>query len=274
MSRRVRLSLIIPFRAPPLSLRAAHFRWLLRYYASELPDAEIVIGRSWTQVFSKTQAINQAVRRSHGRVIAVVDADAYLPGHVIQACANRLDQAATFDQRRWFIPYRRLYRLTASVTEAIVASDPTDPLRLPTPPPDEWVESTVGSMHGRRYGALMVIYPREAFDLVGGMDPRFAGWGGEDVAFARALDTLWGHHKTTDNDILHLWHPKLGDDYLTRAWAGQTTAQPNAALAARYGAATGDPVRMAALVAEGAGEAVDPTWLERLRTWVADAFSL
>jgi glycosyltransferase involved in cell wall biosynthesis len=266
----VQLSIVIPFRAPKGSIRYRNYQWLRAYYKAMLPDAEIIRGTTRSKVFSKTRAVNNGVRASSGRIIAVVDADAYLDATVLQECADRLDLAMLRGHRRWFIPYRRLYRLTQPISDLIAKSDPGHPLGVNSPPPEEYVESTVGSMHGRRYGALMVIYPRMAFDLVGGMDARFEGWGGEDVAFARALDTLWGKHKTTDNDIFHLWHPKLGEDYRTRAWDGQTDNKSNLNLAARYGRATGDPEAMRRLVDEGLTYERGTPLREQATSWLAD----
>jgi hypothetical protein len=100
--------------------------------------------------------------------------------------------------------------------------------------------------------------PREAWEMVGGMDWRFRGWGGEDVAFMRAVDTLYTKHKTTRNQVLHLWHafanaPELtvkGDPNLLRLWGGQDSGQRNDRLANRYYAAFGDHDRMRRLVDE------------------------
>ena len=64
--------------------------------------------------------------------------------------------------------------------------------------------------YGHRYGAMITILPREALDTLGCFDERFKGWGGEDIAFLRALDTLFGKHKTIDDDVMHLWHPVIG----------------------------------------------------------------
>lgn len=278
MTRRsVQLSLIVPLRLERGSVRERSWRWLRQYWAHELPDAEVVIGRSSGPVFSKTRAVNDAVRRSRGRILCVIDADAYLPGYVIQACADRLEIDLSRGVRRWFIPYTALYRLTEEASSVVLGSSPLDPYRLPSPPPDEWVESTVGSLHGRRYGAMIVIYPREAFDLLGGMDPRFEGWGGEDIAFARALDTLYAKHKTTPNDVNHIWHPKIGDSYVTRTWAGQEDGvQLNSHLASRYSHATGDRVMMRGLVDEGIAygqEHPDGSWWRRAADAVRDWLS-
>jgi hypothetical protein len=97
---------------------------------------------------------------------------------------------------------------------------------------------------------MIQIMPKEAFYLVGGMDPRFAGWGAEDVAMMRAVDTLYHPHKTTSNDVLHLWHPKIGASHDTRMWEGQSGPHANDRLANRYNKATGDPQVMRALTNE------------------------
>ena len=95
------------------------------------------------------------------------------------------------------------------------------------------------------------VLPWEAFWEVGGMDPRFRGWGGEDVSFMRAVDTMWGKHKSTDNDVLHLWHPKIPGRYqLTRQWQGQPRPEMNNLLAGRYHEATGNLEKMRALLEE------------------------
>lgn len=249
------ISFLVPFRAnSDQPYRARSWEWLKQYWFSELPDIEIVMGESTGEVFSKTEAVNNAAARARGRIFVIIDSDAYMDGSVIQRCADAIDEAIARGQQRWFIPYRALYRLTESKSFDILQSDPSRPLRVDSPPPLSEVESTVGSMHGRRYGAMIQIMPREAFELVGGMDPRFRGWGGEDISFARAVDTLYENHKTTDNDVLHIWHPKNGDSYMTRTWNGQETAQPNKHLATRYSHATGDRAKMRALVDEGFNE--------------------
>lgn len=261
----VQVSIIVPLRADPGSLRERNWGWLHDYWRAEMPGAQVIIGRNDDRIFSKTRAVNNGVRRSRGRILAVVDADCYLPGAVIQQCADDLDASLARGIPRWFIPYRALYRLTEGASDQVVlGSAPDDPLRIPTPPPDDWVESTVGSMHGRRYGALVTVYPREAFDLLGGMDWRFAGWGGEDIAYARALDTLYATHKTTDNQVCHLWHPKIGDDFTTRAWANQAEGSANTYLASRYGRATGDRLAMRALLDEGLAAEADSLALAAL----------
>lgn len=248
---RPKISLLIPFSSND-PIRKHNFEWVLQYWKNELPDAEIVIGRSSSKIFCKGEALNHAARKSTGKVLVIIDADAYISGDIIDRCADRILE--DLDNHLWYVPYRRLYRLTEEATEAIIASDPADPLRLPTPPPPGSIENSGDrSKYGCRYGAMLMMFPREAYEILGGFDERFKGWGGEDVALLRALDTLYGKHKTTRNDILHLWHPFFGQDYKTRMWQGQKSANVNSTLANRYHKATGHPSKMRRLVNEGNG---------------------
>jgi hypothetical protein len=255
------ISFLVPFRADPdQPHRTQVWRWLRRYWAWELPDAEIVMGRSTGETFSKTEAINDAASRARGRVFVLLDSDTYIRGSVIRDCANEIDEALRRGNRLWFIPYRHLYRLTQDATMELLESDPRMPLRFTSPPDLDDVESTQGSEHGHRFGAMIQIMPREAYDEVGCMDPRFQGWGGEDIAFVRAVDTLYAKHKTTENDVVHVWHPSMDVEATIRMWPGQTTPGFNNHLASRYSMATGDRERMRALVDEGCGQISRPWW--------------
>jgi glycosyltransferase involved in cell wall biosynthesis len=241
--------LLIPFSSNDPS-RTANFKWLVKYWKHELPDAEIIIGRSRSRIFCKGEALNHAVRKSKGKVLVILDADAYLPGKVIEDCANLILE--NLDNHLWYVPYRNLYRLTEAITRYILCTDPEDPYRPPSPPPPEYVENLGHhSSYGHRYGAMIMMFPREAYDLLGCFDERFKGWGGEDVALLRALDTLYGKHKTTKNDVLHLWHPIIGHNYKTRRWDGQTSAGDNFRLASEYNKAIISPARMREIVDEG-----------------------
>jgi len=191
--QRPKISLLIPFQTDDPQRRRV-FKWLLKYWQSELPDAEIIIGHSRSnRPFSKTEALNNAADKATGSVLVILDADAYLDGAIIDRCADRILEE--LDNHLWYVPYRKLWRLTEEITEEIIESDPTDPLRLPDPPPLEDIDGD-WQLHsyGHRYGAMIMIFPREALDILGCFDERFRGWGGEDVAFLRAMDTLWGKH--------------------------------------------------------------------------------
>lgn len=266
--KRPLISLLVPFRANKNSPhRARIWNFLRTYWSWELPDAEIVIGRSKSRVFSKTEAVNDAARRARGRVLVILDSDVYLRGEVILKAARDIEEAARKGHNLWFVPYRRLYRLTESASELVLSSNPVRPKRFPSPPDKADVESMIGSGHAHHYGAMIQILPRAAFFAVGGMDVRFCGWGSEDVSFVYAVDTLWGKHKTLKADILHLWHPVYGKALSDRAWEDQGAAGGNGNLGMRYSRARGDVAKMRALVDEG----LPPPkrhWLARLFSWL------
>lgn len=53
-----------------------------------------------------------------------------------------------------------------------------------------------------------VAVPRKLWDLVGGMDELFSGWGYEDTAFRIAAETLTGKPIVRlSSEVFHLWHP-------------------------------------------------------------------
>ena len=97
-----------------------------------------------------------------------------------------------------------------------------------------------------------MIFPREALDAIGGWDERFRGWGGEDVAFLRALDTLFGKHKTSNNAIFHLWHSFNKASTQVRMWGGQEVVHPNRDLTNAYHRANRQPSAMRQIVEAGA----------------------
>jgi hypothetical protein len=108
---------------------------------------------------------------------------------------------------------------------------------------------------------MIMIMPRQAFEAVGGMDPRFRGWGGDDGSFVHALDALWSWpngHKNTPNDVLHLWHTKYDAPdvterapWRTRMWADQDVPGANDWLAMCYVAASKSPKSMRKIVDDG-----------------------
>jgi len=244
------ITLLMPFRANEGDTRFRAFDWLLRYYKHHLPSAEIIVGTDFNTPFSKTTAFNNARAEAHGDILVLIDADCYIDPKVILHCAKEIRRERRRGYRLWYIPYRKFYRLTEVASDRVLDSNPTRPHRFPVPPDKDDVENPFAASHGHWWGALIQIMPAEAYDIVGGCDPRFLGWGGEDVAFMRAVDTLYCKHKTTRNQVLHLWHPIVKTEWNLRMWEGQSSARDNDALANRYYAAFGDPKRMRNLVGE------------------------
>jgi hypothetical protein len=77
-----------------------------------------------------------------------------------------------------------------------------------------------------------------------------SGWGGDDIAFMTAVDTLYTSHRTTPNGVLHLWHPHKGVQHFERMWEGQEEPGANDFLSTRYADARGRSQRMLRLTRE------------------------
>lgn len=252
------ISLLVPFRANPgdpgYAERIRNFEWIKAYWREQLPLAEFIHGHDESVPYSKTRAVNDAARRATGDVLVILDADAYLSPEVIETAAREIRLARKAGKKLWYVPYRRFYRLQEDITNVLCQSDPSNPLQLPDPLPLQYIEDVAtysgqSDVRAHWYGALITIMAVEAFFLAGMMDERFCGWGSEDVAFMRAVDTLYHPHKTLLHSVCHLYHPRIGSDVTNRKWTGQK-GKPNAnwPLSKRYLECRGDPVRMQKLV--------------------------
>jgi len=254
--RRPQLSVLVPYRhdKEDTEHRERVWAWLSQHWQQQLPHAEIIVGHDGSWPYSKCRSVNWAAERARGRILLILDADAYLDAHVIQQCADSIEEALAAGRKLWYVPYRRLYRLSEEYTIDLLTTDPAQPYAVPSPPRQEWLEpgGTATVNYGYLYGALAQMMPAEAFWLTGGMDPRFSGWGGEDISFLKSLDTLYALHEVTSNDICHLWHLRPGRNWKTRRWIGQGAGRTNSRLAQRYSVASGEAGFMRAVVEERA----------------------
>jgi glycosyltransferase involved in cell wall biosynthesis len=258
------ISVIIPFRClDPDDQRVRNFEWLRRYWAEQLPGAEVIVGEDadWNRPFSKSTAVNNGVAKSKGDILVVVDADGYIAAESVLHCAKEIREARKRDERLWFVPYRQFYRMTKEASQWLLRSEPRKPHAFQEPLADCFRMGENDPSIGHWYGAMIQIMPREAFEAVGGWDERFQGWGGEDAAALRAMDTLYAPHKTLPGQVLHVWHPQLGPQgkaaqihWKDRMWEGQTDPGANDKLSTQYYGAYRKPERMRKLVDEGKRE--------------------
>jgi N-terminal domain of galactosyltransferase/Glycosyl transferase family 2 len=252
------ISLLVPF-SPGLSAdRDRIWTWAREYWRHHLAGAQIVMGHDPQHKlaqaghpFSKTSAVNAAAHHARGDILVILDADAYVHPSIVLDAAREIRHARATGRKLWYVPYRHFYRLSPDATERVLTSDPRDPWHPSTPPPPEDVDPTVhaSSSYGHHFMAMIAIMPREAFEATGGMDPRFAGWGGEDVSYMRCVDTIYSPHKTLDRSVFHLFHGTFGVG-INREWEGQDKRKPFAVLGSRYAQAYGDRARMLRLTNE------------------------
>lgn len=183
--------------------------------------------------FSKTKAVNAAAERSSGEILVILDADTWIDPDTLRAAAADIAARRT----PWVIPFTQVWRLRPDPTDRLLGADPTGAW----PELDRNLDCSV--VRPISLG-LCYMLPRRTFDDVGGMDPRFAGWGGEDTAFKWALMVLHGKPSALPGPAYHLYHPRAQ----VPVWPGQTAR--NDALTRRYHYAARRGVQMRALCDE------------------------
>lgn len=243
------VSVVIPYR-PDGAERDRNLTWVLDRLSTEHPDWQIIVQEEGPGeregLFNRARLIRDGVAKSFGDILVIHDGDVWCPGLV--DAVEKVRGGA-----KWALPHTKVHRLTPEATEAIIAG------HVALHPELECDEKPyTGCVTG---GAVVIT--RDLFHQIP-PDPRFCGWGGEDLSWGKALQTLvpgavWG----SPEQLYHLWHPP--QPRLTRAIGNEA----NAELQARYLNATGHPERMAQLVAEidGAPPETLPPAAGKHRRW-------
>ncbi|HEY9370052.1 galactosyltransferase-related protein [Streptomyces sp.] len=219
------VAVVIPWRGGDPD-RERHHEVVRARLRDVFPDAWHIDADSGHHPFNRAGSRNRGVRMAQdvgAGVVVVNDADTIPEPGPLRAAVQ---QAAA--DGCLHTPYTRFVGLTEAGTRDYLAGLPLQ-------------RCGVDLEYGFSVGGVFVIRP-DAWWRAGGMNKRFTAWGSEDMAFRRAADTLLGPTVRHDGTIVHLWHPP----------ASRSGAAVNAGwdLAARYTAAAGDRVAMAALVAE------------------------
>jgi len=207
------ISILIPFR--DTGDRKDQLEWLQKRWAKLFPEAEIIIeSDDGNDPFSKTIAVNKCYKRATSDILAIVDADVWLDPQILIKAAEDIRSG----KEVWVRPCGTVYRLDKKFTENLIALSPETPFPKVKESNCERITPTVG---------LVSVFSRKQFEYVGGMDPRFRGWGWEDTAWNLLLDKIFGEASIWDNIVYHLWHPRIKDDSDRAIWPGQETRNHN-----------------------------------------------
>lgn len=223
------VSVLVPYADQGCEWRRRAWDHVRTHYSAHHDDWQVVVGTS-DAPWSKGAALADAYSRASGDVLVLADADSWTDPDTLRTAATT---------RTWAVPHSKVFRLSEGATERLYAGE-TPPHALPR-------ASLARHVYTGPLGGGIVVLTRAAWETVGGVDPRFLGWGGEDVSLGWALATLVGPGLRLAAPLYHLWHPHP---------APHRRGSPESeALVARYRAARLRPDRMAALVAEFAGVA-------------------
>lgn len=189
-----RVSVIIPWCGGDVHRERA-YTWVSRRYAQHHGNWEVIEGRG-SRPWRKALAVQDGIDKASGDIFVIADADVW--------CDNLAEAVDALDIAPWVMPHRLVCRLDRSATQALYdfpllhPGDLAGPMWTSDEPPYiGWV------------GGGIAIIRRDAWN-VAPMDPRFVGWGQEDISWGHALDALVGDHERFHADLYHLWHPPEG----------------------------------------------------------------
>ena len=219
---------IIPSASWDDPTRVAARDWVAQWWESR--GHRVTIAETSHKPWSKGRAVNPAIAASDAQVVIVADGDSWAPRRAIERLITHVGASG------WGAPFSSVKRLDRAATARVMSQAPgkTETVAHPTlaQPP-----------HVRLMGGGIIAATRDLWAKVGGFDPRFEGWGGEDYSLGCALRTLSGKRgESVTGDLWHLWHPPQPE---ARNEHPDTTR-----LAARYRRAKFRPVDMAALIGE------------------------
>lgn len=218
------VSVLVPW-TPGCPHREAAWAWAQTRYDAAY---EVVEGRCSDGPYNRSEAILNAAMRSSGDVLVIADADVWCdPTDAVEAVA----------EHGWAVPHNLIHRLSPESTERVLAGEDWHGLPLSQDNPQDR-----RPYRGNPTGTLVVMRRDVLFDVP--PDPRFVGWGQEDVAWSLALHTLIGKPWRGSADLVHLWHP--AQPRKTRVVGNLDSL----ALYRRYQKAKGRPKAMRALLDE------------------------
>lgn len=211
--------------------RARSLNYVIDYHRSSHRTPWIRVGRDSGADFNRSAAVNRAVAELPASVdlLIINDADSFVtPDQLREAVALAREAPGLV---RAYTRYRRLSRAAADRCRSwqqILLADDSD---------IEWQQSPA-------YAHGVAAIQRACFEEAGGYDPKFTGWGYEDMAFELALDARWPDRRVP-GDLHHHWHHAADDQ--------SEAARRNAALYHnRYEPLRGNPAALLALRREDA----------------------
>ncbi len=229
------VDVLIPFRGT-CEHRIANADFIEAHLANALPGCKVTrCDDPDPDLFNRGRAVNEGVSVTDRDLLVIADGDVWLPPRALRDAIDTLRR--TFGlPRSYVVPFDKIIWLSEEWSRDVRAGL----VPITSRPPArhvvlEWGQKSVG---------ITNVVRRDQFKAIGGFDPRFRGWGCEDVAWDLAADTLVGPKLRLRAEGRHLWHP---------ACASKTDPERMAAvgkLLERYSGAVGNRQAMAALIAE------------------------
>lgn len=213
----MKVIVIVPWRSKGCRHREAAWRRVRR----EWGGWDVVTADDDGEPFSRAASLNLAAIEHPADVYVIADADTLVDGRQVAEAV-----ALAGAEPGIVLAYSTFRYLSRRGTKAVLGG-----YRGPWEPLTEWsLDWTVSSC---------LAVSAATWAAVGGFDDRFRAWGGEDVAFVHACETLAGPTRRILGSVWHCWHPSEPERPVA-----------NFDLLGRYRDALGDPVAMRRLIEE------------------------
>ena len=165
------------------------------------PDWDISEGYHTDGPFNRSAAINLAAEQAGDWDVAVViDSDIALRPEQAEEAVRTAHATGrvTWGHTQW-------WGMSRTVTDAVLL-DPSVMLSA------DWKPSESAMKKNPISWSCFIAIPRKAWEVIGGFDERFKGWGWEDMAFqciVRGIADEGRHPELRmDGPVWHFWHPR------------------------------------------------------------------
>ena len=222
----MKISVLLPYK-PDHDRRDYLWSQVREWYNRNLPELELCIGIDESEPFCRSRGVNEAAKKASGDIFILADTDMIFDLDLICSLMTIVKD------HPWIIPFKLGHRLTKAASDRLIAQGLPPSFDLN----DNDIEISVSIP-----GAFMNVMPRHCFEKISGLDERFKGWGFEDEAMVRALNTLCGNYYRMNSVIYHLWHPRTEGNHPNH--------HNNYLLYRRYVDATNNSEAMKQLIAE------------------------
>lgn len=186
-------TIVIPWRDSGCPFRKKHFDFLLKYYSS---ISKTIISDSNKEIFNRSEARNNGVKKCNSDIIMVVDADNYISKNQIEKSIDILKNKNSIIR-----PFNSIHYLNEEATERFYRS----PKKFTVKENDHTY--MIPEMISPYNSGGAYILKKQMWEKVGGMDEGFIGWGVEDSAFNIHSRHFFGDHIFIEGPNYNLYHP-------------------------------------------------------------------
>ncbi|SAK94101.1 Galactosyltransferase [Caballeronia pedi] len=172
--------------------------------------------------FSRARLANLGARMCTGRVICIHDADMIANPRYMKMAVDSLMDANNSDA---VCPFARVVNTAGELRRSFIESGDYDELAPFAASDEADLPNGMSSLYTNTSGALNV-FVRAEFIRIGGFDPAFEGWGGEDddlLLRATRLGVRWHTLAGADSLLFHMHH----DTAVRADWFGLPEVQAN-----------------------------------------------